>query len=164
MSINLICMCYFMPIPLRLIIMANLSMSSPSQDTIKLSRESHDVQTLRSDVEAVKRRLLVQTDRPSIAATGLPGLESARRRALFPPELRENISNWVQNRTKEMLGISEKSWKLIVFFAEVEPDDWLTGMQVFEGLRPPIFLALPRFRFQQISPFQRILQHDPKGI
>ncbi|CAL1130341.1 unnamed protein product [Cladocopium goreaui] len=71
-------------------------LDSVEADTIKLSRESHDVQTLRSDVEAVKRRLLVQTDRPSIAATGLPGLESARRRALFPPELRENISSCVQ--------------------------------------------------------------------
>jgi hypothetical protein len=60
-------------------------------------------------VEAVKRRLLVQTDRPSIAATGLTGLESSTRRR-FPPELRENISNWVQNSIKQMheiLGISE---------------------------------------------------------
>ena len=68
-----------------------------TQDTLKLSRESHDFQSLRSDVEAVKRRLLVQTDRPSIVAAGPTGTaESAARRRAFPPELRENISNWVE--------------------------------------------------------------------
>ena len=157
MAINLICVC-FLPIRLRLLV-ASLCISSP-QDTIKLSRESHDCQSLRSDVEAVKR-CLFQTDGP-IAATGLTGLESAaRRRALFPAELRDNISNWVQNRGQqkhEILGISEKSWKrtfcYFSFFWKLSRMIGLPAsrfLMVFGSLRPSSSL----FCFAKVQQFNR---------
>ena len=71
-------------------LLGNLGISSPSQDTLKLGRESHDFQSLRTDMEAVKRRLQ--------GLTGLTGLDgSAARRRAFPAELRDNISHWAQN-------------------------------------------------------------------
>ena len=69
-------------------------LESVEADTIKLTRESNDSQSLRSDIEALKRRIVAGagTERPSLLG---PESSSARRRALLPPDLRENISNLV---------------------------------------------------------------------
>ncbi len=74
--------------------LADTKRGEKEQDTIKLTRESNDSQSLRADIEALKRRIVAGagTERPSLLG---PESSSARRRALLPPDLRENISNLV---------------------------------------------------------------------
>ncbi|CAK8996901.1 Hypothetical protein (Fragment), partial [Durusdinium trenchii] len=67
-------------------------LQSVEAEVLKLTRESHDWQTLRSDVEALKRRALTSSEPPRVAERRS---SLGNRSALLPKELRENISHLV---------------------------------------------------------------------